>query len=104
MWINEEQSESRDGIANSLLQVDLAQMGLVAGVDSGTLGSMLFDALESRRWSYIGLPDDLATPEPTGTPTGTLTTTPTLTPAITLSPDCGNIALNFTDLWAPSSG
>lgn len=95
MWINEEQSESRDGIANSQLQVNLAQMGLVAGVDSGTLGSMRFDAFESRRWGHIGLPDDLATPEPTGTPTGTLTTTPTLTP----TPDCGNIALNYTDLW-----
>jgi hypothetical protein len=60
MWINEEQSESRDGIANSLHQVDLAQIGLVAGVDSGTLGRA-FDAL-SPSLSYIGLPDGLLTP------------------------------------------
>jgi hypothetical protein len=83
MWINEEQSESREGIANSLLQVDLAQMGLVAGVDSGTLGSMLFDAFESRRWSHIGLPDDLATPEPTATATQTSTPTPAESPTAT---------------------
>ena len=77
IWINEEQAESLDGIDNSLQQVDLAQMGLVVGVDSGTLGSMRFDAFESRRWGHIGLPDDLATPEPTGTATGTPTKTPT---------------------------
>jgi hypothetical protein len=83
MWINEEQSESREGIANSLLQVDLAQMGLVAGVDSGTLGSMRFDAFESRRGSHIGLPDDLATPEPTATATQTSTPTPAESPTAT---------------------
>jgi hypothetical protein len=56
MWINEEQSERRDGIANGSLSVDLVRLGLVAGIDTGTLGSMSFDAFESRRTSHIGMP------------------------------------------------
>jgi hypothetical protein len=48
MWINEVQSETREGIANFSLSVDLVRLGLVAGVDTGTLGSMNFDAFESR--------------------------------------------------------
>ena len=105
MRINEEPAEILDGIYNSLQQVDLAQLGLVVGVDSGTLGSMRFDAFESRRWGHIGLPDDLATPVPTGTQTGTPTETPTLTPTgtstLTPTPDCGNIVVNLTFLSDP---
>jgi hypothetical protein len=73
MWINEVQSETRERIANYSLSVDLVRLGLVAGVDTGTLGTMNLDAFESRRYSYIGLPGEEPTPIPSGTPT----TTPT---------------------------
>jgi hypothetical protein len=86
MWINEVQSESRAGVQNHTLQVDFVRLGLVAGVDSGTLGSMYFDAFESRRQSYIGLPDAIATPQPTGTGTVTVTETTTSTPTLTETP------------------
>lgn len=86
MWINEVQSETRDGIANFNLSVDLVRLGLVAGVDAGTLGTMNFDAFESRRYSYIGLPGEEPTPIPSGTPTVTRTLTTTPTPTTTLTP------------------
>ena len=73
MWINDAPSEIRVGIANPASVVDLVRWGLVAGVDSGTMGSVTFDAFESRRLSYIGLPGEEPTPMPSGTPT----TTPT---------------------------
>jgi hypothetical protein len=56
MWINEVQSEIREGVRNDGLRVDLVRLGAVAGLDSGTLGSMYFDAFESRRQTHIGLP------------------------------------------------
>ncbi len=58
MWINEVQSETRQGIANFSLSVDLMRLDLVAGVDTGTLGTMNIDAFESRRYSSIGLPGE----------------------------------------------
>ena len=64
MWINEVQSESREGIANSTARVDQARLGLVSGVASGTLGAMIFDAFESRRCTHIGLPGADPTPMP----------------------------------------
>ncbi len=73
MWINDAPSEIRDGIANPNSLVDLVRWGLVAGVDTGTLGSMTFDAFESRRLGHIGLPGEEPTPMPSGTPTPTAT-------------------------------
>ena len=73
MWINDAPTEIRDGIANPNSLVDLVRWGLVAGVDTGTLGSMTFDAFESRRLSHIGLPGEEPTPMPSGTPTKTPT-------------------------------
>ena len=49
MWINEIQSETREGVRNDGLRVDLVRLGAVAGLDSGTLGTMYFDGLWSRR-------------------------------------------------------
>jgi len=43
-------------VRNDGLRVDLVRLGAVAGLDSGTLGSMYFDALESRRETHIGPP------------------------------------------------
>jgi hypothetical protein len=56
MWINEVQTETRQGVSNSSLRVDFARLGAVAGIDAGTFGSMYFDAFESRRETYIGPP------------------------------------------------
>jgi hypothetical protein len=56
MWINEVQSETRQDVQNYSLQVDFIRLGAVAGIDAGTLGSMYFDAFESRRETYIGPP------------------------------------------------
>jgi hypothetical protein len=72
-WINDAPSETRDGIPNPNSRVDLVRWGLVAGVDTGTLGSMELDAFESRRSSHIGLPGEEPTPMPSGTPTATTT-------------------------------
>ncbi len=71
MWINDAPSDIREGIANPASVVDLVRWGLVAGVDAGTLGSVAFDAFESRRTSHIGLPAEEPTPMPSGTPTMT---------------------------------
>jgi len=56
LWINEIQFETQGGIRNDGQQVDLVRLGAVAGIDSGTLGSMYFDAFESRRETHIGPP------------------------------------------------
>jgi CSLREA domain-containing protein len=56
MRINEVQSESRVGIRNDNQRIDFIRWGAVAGIDAGTLGSMYFDAFESRRETYIGPP------------------------------------------------
>ena len=56
MWINRVQSETRAAVQNFGLQVDFARLGIVAGVDAGTLGSMYFDAFDSHRETPIGLP------------------------------------------------
>jgi hypothetical protein len=56
MWINQVQSETRGTVQNHGLQVDFVRLGIVAGVDAGTLGSMYFDAFDSHRETPIGLP------------------------------------------------
>ena len=56
LWIDGVQSEARSGISNSSFRIDFVRLGPVAGIDSGTLGSMFFDAFESRRETHIGLP------------------------------------------------
>jgi len=56
MWINQIQSETRGAVQNFGLQVDFVRLGIVAGVDAGTLGSMYFDAFNSHRETPIGLP------------------------------------------------
>jgi hypothetical protein len=56
MWINQIQSETRGNVENFGLQVDFVRLGIVAGVDAGTLGSMYFDAFDSHRETPIGLP------------------------------------------------
>jgi hypothetical protein len=56
LWIDGVEIESQGGIHNLNQQVDFVRLGAVAGIDSGTFGSMYFDAFESRREAYIGPP------------------------------------------------
>jgi hypothetical protein len=56
LWINDVEVEHLGGIDNRNQQIDLARLGVVAGVDGGTFGSTYFDAFESRRQSHIGPP------------------------------------------------
>jgi hypothetical protein len=56
LWINDVETEHLGGIDNRSQVIDLARWGAVAGVDVGTLGSMYFDAFESRRGTHIGPP------------------------------------------------
>jgi RHS repeat-associated protein len=99
-----------DAIHNHL---DEIRLGAVAGIDSTTSGSMLFDNFESRRFSYIGpvsapatstpTPTQTETPTITPTPTNTETPTPTFTPTETplaYLPDSifSNVSLNLPAL------
>ena len=56
LWIDRVEIESQGSIYNLNQQVDLVRLGAVTGIDSGTLGSMYFDAFESRREAHIGPP------------------------------------------------
>jgi hypothetical protein len=56
LWIDGVEVETQYNINNPSLQIDFVRLGAVAGVDSGTLGSMFFDAFEARRFSVIGPP------------------------------------------------
>jgi hypothetical protein len=79
LWVNDVAAGSVEQVANSSLQVDLVRLGAIAGVDGGTSGSMYFDAFDSRRWSHIGFPEDLPSPEPSATPGDPFSPTPTVT-------------------------
>ncbi len=54
LWIDGTQRANLTGIANDTLRIDRVQMGAVAGIPSGTLGTYYFDTFESRRQTYIG--------------------------------------------------
>jgi len=56
LWIDGVEVETQYNINNPSLQIDFVRLGAVAGVDSGTLGSLFFDAFEARRLSVIGPP------------------------------------------------
>jgi hypothetical protein len=56
LWIDGVEVETQYNIHNPSLEIDFVRLGAVAGVDSGTRGTMYFDAFESRRSSVIGPP------------------------------------------------
>jgi hypothetical protein len=54
LWIDGVQRSSLTGVANNTLSIERAQLGVVAGVDTGTRGTEQFDSFVSNRLSYIG--------------------------------------------------
>ena len=86
LWLDGQQVANVSGIDNDAQRIELAALGPVFGVNSGTRGSYYLDAFESRRQTYIGLaatepaatPTDIPTetPIPTDTPTDVPTETP----------------------------
>lgn len=53
-WIDGTQQANLTGIDNDLRRIEKAQLGAVAGLDASTRGTILLDAFESRRLTYIG--------------------------------------------------
>jgi len=62
-WIDGASQGAVTGFDNSARRIDQVRLGTVAGLDSGTTGTVYFDAFESRRQTYIGsgtaLPDPI---------------------------------------------
>jgi len=60
-WIDGAPQPAATGFDNSARRIDQVRLGTVAGLDSGTSGTVYFDAFESRRFTSIGsgtaLPD-----------------------------------------------
>jgi len=54
LWLDDTLMENVSGIDNDARSLDSASLGAVAGLDSGTSGTMRFDNFESRKTSYIG--------------------------------------------------
>jgi RHS repeat-associated protein len=87
LWIDGAQKESKTGIDNDTRRVDEVRLGPLSGIDTGTRGTELFDAFESRQSTYIGpvvLAGFTATPI-TGTAPLTVTFTNTSQPTTTLT-------------------
>jgi RHS repeat-associated protein len=61
LWIDGTQQGSATGVDNDTQQVDFVRLGAVGGVDAGTSGTAYFDAIESRRTTYIGSASDVTT-------------------------------------------
>ena len=75
LWIDGVQNARFTTGDNNTRRIDRIRLGAASGIDSGTRGTYLFDAFESRRQTYIGPAS--TTPEPTPTP---LPPTPTPLP------------------------
>ncbi len=55
LWIDGVQKATVTTLDNDTRRVDGAQLGAVAGIDTGTRGTEYFDTFVSRRTTYIGL-------------------------------------------------
>jgi len=55
LWIDGVQKATVTNLDNDTRRVDGAQLGAVAGIDTGTRGTEYFDTFVSRRTTYIGL-------------------------------------------------
>jgi len=53
-WVDGIQSARLTGIDNDKRRIDMIRLGVLAGMESTTRGTVNFDAFESRRTSYIG--------------------------------------------------
>jgi hypothetical protein len=54
LWIDGAQQADLANVDNDTWRIDRIRLGAVAGVDTGTRGTVYFDAFESRRQTYIG--------------------------------------------------
>jgi hypothetical protein len=67
LWLNGVQQGAITAIDNDTHRVDAIRLGIVAGLDDGTLGDTYFDAFKSTRQTYIG-PDSASPTAPGTTP------------------------------------
>jgi hypothetical protein len=74
-WIDGIQRTPLTGLDNDTRRIDIARLGPIGGLDTGTRGSYYFDAFESRRRSYIGPVGGSALAAELTTTAETLTTT-----------------------------
>jgi hypothetical protein len=104
-WIDGVQRPSLTGLDNDTRRIDIARLGPIGGLDTGTRGSYYFDAFESRRRTYIGpvggsaLAAELTTADETLTTTvGTVLATSALraTEATTLTADMAGLGVEVT--------
>lgn len=56
LWIDDVERSRLEGLDNDTHLLSTVRLGAVYGVPGGTRGAPYFDAFESRRTSYIGLP------------------------------------------------
>jgi serine protease len=54
LWLNGVQKGAITGVDNDTRRVDAIRLGIVAGLDTGTVGDSYFDAFKSTRQTYIG--------------------------------------------------
>ncbi len=54
LWIDGIQKANLTGVDNDTRRIDAVRLGAASGIDTGTRGTIFFDAFESRRESYIG--------------------------------------------------
>jgi len=54
LWIDGTQQADMTKVDNDTRRIDRIQLGAVAGIKTGTRGTVYFDAFESRRQTYIG--------------------------------------------------
>jgi hypothetical protein len=66
-WIDGVQRAALAGLDNDQRRLERYRLGAVAGVDTGTRGTYYLDAVEARRFTYIGPAGD--GPAPAATPT-----------------------------------
>ena len=74
-WIDGVQRPSLINLDNESRRIDIARLGPIGGLDTGTRGSYYFDAFESRRRTYIGPVGGSALAAELTTTDETLTTT-----------------------------
>ena len=98
LWIDGALKQTVSGIDNDTRRVDEARLGPLSGIDSGTTGTELFDAFESRQSTYIGpvaLADFTASPV-IGIAPLTVTFTNTSQPTATLTAYRWNFGDGYT--------
>lgn len=54
LWVDGVQRTSLTGVDNDTHRIDVVRLGAVAGLETGTRGTIYLDAFESRRLTYVG--------------------------------------------------